>query len=121
MIHGVGVDIIEIDRVEKAIARWGRRFLEHIFTAEEIAYSQRHARPAQHFAARFAAKEAVFKAVGDDPHLAWKDIIISNDLRGKPQCRIVRSNFNKTVHISLSHGKDYAVANAVITTKPQSP
>jgi holo-[acyl-carrier protein] synthase len=118
MIHGVGVDIIEIARVEKAIARWGRRFLEHIFTEEEIAYSQRHARPAQHFAARFAAKEAVFKAVGDDPRLAWKDIVISNDPQGKPRCGIVRGNLNRTVHLSLSHGKDYAVASAVITAGP---
>lgn len=115
MIHGIGIDIIEIHRIEQAIARWGQRFLDHVFTPEEIAYARQHSRPAQHFAARFAAKEAVFKAVGDAPHLCWKDIVISHDRWGKPQCSIGCAGFTKTIHLTLSHGKDYAVANAVIT------
>ena len=68
-ILGTGIDIIEIDRIQKAIERWGDHFLTHVFTAEEIKYAKKNKFPAQHFAARFAAKEAVLKAVGDNGHL----------------------------------------------------
>jgi holo-[acyl-carrier protein] synthase len=115
MIHGIGIDIIEISRVEKAMNRWGRRFLDHVFTEEEICYAGGHARPAQHFAARFAAKEAVFKALGDERQLGWKDIMISHDPSGKPICAVRLEGFNKKIHLTLSHGKDYAVANALVT------
>lgn len=115
MIRGIGTDIIEIDRIDKAIARWGRDFLTHIFTNEEINYCQQFKRPAQHYAVRFAAKEAVYKAVGDNPKLTWKDIEIANDHHGRPHCRIRNHSLQGNVLISLSHSKYYAVANAFIT------
>ena len=62
MIIGVGVDIIEIDRIQKANDRWGEDFLKHIFNKEEIEYAQKKKFPTQHYAARFAAKEAIYKA-----------------------------------------------------------
>ena len=114
MILGTGIDIIEIDRIKKAIDRWGDHFTHHVFNEEEILYAQRHKNPYQHFAGRFAAKEAVFKAVGDQK-MGWKDLTITNDTDGKPTCRYSAQGFNKKIHISISHSKDYAVASAIVT------
>ena len=115
MIVGTGIDIIELDRIEKAIKRWGNHFLDRIFHKEEIAYARKHKNAIPHLAARFAAKEAVFKAVGDDPSLQWKDVKIINDKHGKPCCIFYKKNFKKKILISLSHTKKYAVASAIIT------
>ena len=117
MIIGNGVDIIEIDRIKKAIDRWGDHFIHHIFNKEEIEYVEKFKFPAQHYAVRFAAKEAVYKAVGDDPSLTWKDLTITNDQNGKPICQINRPDFQHKIHLSLSHSKYYAVANAIITSE----
>ena len=72
--------------------------------------------PNQHYAARFAAKEAVFKAFGNRPEITWKDIEVLNDDYGKPCCRFKEKKFNNKILISLSHSKNYAVANAIITS-----
>lgn len=115
MILGSGIDIIEIARIKKAVERWGDGFLKHIFNAEEIAYSSRQKNPYQHYAVRFAAKEAVFKAVGD-LKLTWKDVTITHDPDGKPVCIHHSNDFSKKILISLSHCKEYAVASAIVTT-----
>lgn len=115
MILGSGIDIIEIARIKKAVDRWGDDFLKHIFNPEEIAYCSRHKNPYQHYAARFAAKEAVFKAVGD-LKLTWKDVTITHDSDGKPICVHQSAQFTKKILISLSHCKDYAVASAIVTS-----
>ena len=116
MIIGTGIDIIEVARIEKAIERWGDNFLKHVFTDDEIAYAQNNKNPAQHFAARFAAKEAVFKAIGNDPDIHWKDIKVVNDSYGKPCCIFKDNHFKYKISISLSHTKNYAVANAIISS-----
>ncbi len=116
MIRGIGIDIIEIDRVQKAIDRWGEDFLKHIFNKEEIEYAKGRKFPTQHYAARFAAKEAVYKAFGDNKSLGWKDMTILNDENGKPYCRLKDKNFKDNILISISHTKNYAVANAIITS-----
>lgn len=116
IILGTGIDIIEIDRIAKAIKRWGDDFLNHIFTKEEIAYAQKHPLPYQHFAARFAAKEAVLKAFGDNSHIRWKDIKITNDKHGRPICVYKKKDFNKRILISISHARNYAAASAIITS-----
>ncbi len=115
MILGTGIDIIEIERVQKAIDKWGKDFLGHVFTKEEIAYAQKHKYPAQHFAARFAAKEAVLKAFGKNSHIHWKDIKITNDKYGRPLCFYGNKKFKKKILISISHTHVYAVASAIIT------
>lgn len=120
MILGTGVDIIEIERIDKAIDRWGDHFLQHVFLENEIAYARRHKSPSPHFAVRFAAKEAIFKAVGTNPDLSWKDIRISNDAHGRPQANILNQQFTDTIWLSLSHSKHYAVASAIITTSVPS-
>ena len=114
MITGTGIDIIEIDRIQKAIDRWGDGFLNYVFNKEEIQYALKHKFPTQHFAARFAAKEAIVKAIGENAHIGWKDITIHNDSNGTPYCKINKKKFNKKIFISLSHTKNYAVATAVI-------
>jgi len=115
-ILGTGVDIIEIDRIKQAIDRWGDHFLHHVFHKEEIAYARKHKFPMQHFAARFAAKEAVFKAIGNMKDLAWKDMKILNDRYGRPHVVFKRKGFRKKILISISHTKNYAVASAIITS-----
>jgi len=116
MIIGTGIDIIEIDRIQKAIDRWGEDFLKHIFNEEEIAYAKQRKFPTQHYAARFAAKEAIYKAFGSHKSLGWKDMTILNDEDGKPYCRLKNKPSNNIITISLSHTKNYAVANAIITS-----
>jgi holo-[acyl-carrier protein] synthase len=115
MILGTGIDIIEIGRIQKAVERWGDDFLKHIFNDEEINYSRRQKNPYQHYAVRFAAKEAVFKAVGD-PKMGWKNLTITHDPQGKPVCHYDAQGFTNKILISLSHSKDYAVASAIVTS-----
>ena len=115
MILGTGIDIIEIDRIKNAVDKWGDNFLDHVFNSEEIDYAKRSKFPEQHFAARFAAKEAVYKAIGDR-NIHWKDITILNDEDGKPHCKLNKPNFTKKILISISHTHKHAVANAIITT-----
>ena len=114
MILGTGIDIIEVNRIQKAVERWGEAFLQHVFTDDEIAYGRRHKFPYVHYAGRFAAKEAIFKAMGD-PKLSWKDVNIINDDNGKPVCYYTNNNFKNQILISISHCKNYAVASAIVT------
>lgn len=116
-IIGMGVDIIEVRRLRQAIEKWGRGFLTRVFTEEELENAKARSSLYQHLAGRFAAKEAVFKALGN-LGLNWKDVQIVNDKKGKPRCVILNGeDKNLDVHISISHIKNYAVANAVITKK----
>jgi len=118
MIIGTGVDITEVRRLRQAVEKFGAAFLNRIFTDEELDNAESRGSLYQHLAGRFAAKEAVFKALGD-PKLNWKDVQILNNKEGKPSCVILNGRGkNIDVHISISHVKNYAVANAVVTQKP---
>ena len=118
MILGTGVDITEVRRLRQAVEKWGQDFLSRIFTKEELENAKTRGSLYQHLAGRFAAKEAVFKALGDK-NLTWKDVEILNDKDGKPYCVLLNGKGRKMdVHISISHVKTYAVANAIITQKP---
>lgn len=120
MLAGLGVDLIEVGRIRKALDRWGERFIRRVFTAEEKLYSLRKAFPEQSFAARFAAKEAVLKALGTglSGGIGWKDVEIVNNRIGKPEVRlgskITRHTGERKVLISLSHTKELAVAFAIL-------
>jgi len=117
MIVGTGVDITEVKRLRQAIEKWGDSFLSRVFTKEELSNAKTRGSLYQHLAGRFAAKEAVFKALGD-AQLNWKDVQIFNDKEGKPYCNILNGRGKSlNVHISISHIKNYAVANAIITEK----
>ena len=108
----IGVDIVEIHRVAKQTRN--RRFLDRVFTPQEQSYCRARKNSAQHFAVRFAAKEAVWKAVGE-PKLSHHDIQIRNRFNGKPEVIFPKrfARLARAVSISLSHGHDYAVAMAI--------
>lgn len=117
MIVGTGVDITEVRRLRQAVEKWGDDFLHRVFTKEELENAKTRGSLYQHLAGRFAAKEAVFKALGDR-ELNWKDVQVLNDPEGKPYCVILNGRGGKIdVHISISHVKNYAVASAIITKK----
>lgn len=118
-IQGLGNDIIEVERVAKAIARHGQRFLDRIFTPEEQSYCLKHRESARHFAGRFAAKEAIVKSLGTgiSESVSWLDIQIKNNSHGKPEVifsdKIKRGFGNPHILISISHSHDYATAIAI--------
>ena len=117
MIIGTGVDITEVRRIRQAVEKWGDDFLKRVFTKTELENALTRVSFYQHLAGRFAAKEAIFKAVGNNG-LSWQDIQIHNDEQGKPICQFLNGKGKDiNVHISISHVKIYAVANAVILKK----
>ena len=117
-IVGIGIDITEVNRLRQAVQRWGDDFLKRIFTAKELENAKTRGNLYQHLAGRFAVKEAVFKALGNR-ELGWKDIQVFNDEEGKPKCVILDSlkSRNCEVIVSISHVKNYAVANAIVAKK----
>ncbi|MCK4248829.1 MAG: holo-ACP synthase [Candidatus Omnitrophica bacterium] len=123
MITGLGVDIIEVERLDSALRRWGDRFLKKIFTDRELNYALARKRPAQHLAARFAAKEAFFKAFsGDVGPVSWKSIEVVNDPLGQPGIhlcekikKLKKSKDIKEILLSVSHTKEHAVACCFLT------
>lgn len=125
MIFGTGVDIVEVFRLRDAIGKWGDNFLKKVFTEREISYSNSRRFSPQHFAARFAAKEAVMKAFGEPRKFtSWTDIEVLNDSEGKPAImfhgdalKLKRSKKVTDVIVSMSHSKNYAVANVILLGK----
>lgn len=116
-----GTDIIEIERIKKSIEEVGEKFLNRVFTKQEIQYCEsKKSQKYQHYAARFAAKEAAFKAISwkleDKYEISWKDIEIENDVQGRPKLNIVGVDLKdiEDIDLSLSHCKEYAVANVTV-------
>lgn len=122
MIFGIGTDIIEISRVAKSIQRLGQHFLDRLFTHREQEYCLKYKAAERHFAGRFAAKEAIAKALGTGmgDKVSWLDIEIVNDATGAPTVILsekVLAHFpGIKVHISISHNHETAVAFAMIET-----
>ena len=121
MVLGLGIDIIEIDRIKKSVEKYGDRFLNRVFTTEEINYCKSKFNKYQHYAARFAAKEAVYKALasGWKEGLRWKDIEIQNDASGMPSIN-TSGKLNSflsgetQLRISISHSENYVISVAII-------
>jgi holo-[acyl-carrier protein] synthase len=121
MVLGLGIDIIEIARVKKSIENYGDNFLNKVFTIEEIRYCNSKFNKYQHYAARFAAKEAVYKALasGWQEGLRWKDIEIQNDNSGMPSIKPSGKlkmflSENTQLRISISHSDNYVTSVAII-------
>lgn len=119
-----GTDIIEISRVEKSINNTNGRFIKDIYTKKEIEYCENRGQPKyQHYAARFAAKEALFKAISeflnDKYEVSWQNAQIINDENGKPHIEFIDVEFPQieSIDISISHSKEYAVAQVVVLCK----
>ena len=123
MILGVGMDIIEVSRVNGVYERYGERFLHRILRPAEIAYCLAYPRPGPHLAARFAAKEAIAKAFGTGlgKPLGWQDMEVLNRESGEPYVllqepglRLLASRGANRLHLSLSHTEHYAAAVAIL-------
>lgn len=116
----VGNDIIEVNRIKESIASLGEKFLNRVYTEKEIKYCENTKEMKyQHYAARFAAKEAIFKAISpllkDKFDISWRDIEILNNEQGRPYATILKENVKKVnIDISMSHIKEYAIATAVV-------
>ena len=119
-----GTDIIEIDRIKESIEGLGDNFINKIYTQCEIDYCESKKKMKfQHYAARFAAKEAIFKAISkileDKYSISWKDIEILNDENGRPFVNFIAKKYDKIadIDISISHCKTFAIANVIIIIK----
>lgn len=122
MILGTGIDMIEVERIEQTLKRQPERFLARVFTPGEIAYAESsESHRSRRLAARFAAKEATLKAFGLGlRHVKWTDMEVIRDELGKPALRltgqlavIAAERGVVRLHLSLSHCKEYAIAQVV--------
>ena len=122
-VLGTGIDIVETERIDQSLERFGARFLKRVFHPDEIAYCQSMKFPALHFAARFAAKEAISKAFGTGigKQLGWQDMEIRRKDSGEPHvvlhgkgAELARKRGVGQVLVSLSHCKAYSAANAIL-------
>jgi len=116
-----GTDIIEVERIKKSIERSGENFLKLIYTPDEIEYCEsKRMSKYYHYAGRFAAKEAIFKAVSgllkDKFDISWQNAQVINDETGNPKVEFKNIKFDriKNIDISISHCKEYAVATVII-------
>jgi holo-[acyl-carrier protein] synthase len=126
IVQGLGIDLVEVDRISSLMERTGETFKNRIFTAEEVAYCDSNANPAIHYAARWAAKEAVIKAwsgsrFAQRPKLTeaiYRDIEVITDMWGRPKVRLTGEIADHladvVIHVSLTHEGDTAAAVAIL-------
>jgi holo-[acyl-carrier protein] synthase len=123
MVHGIGIDIIKIERFEHSLERWGDQLRARLFTPRELSSCQNKAQPGKHLALRFAAKEAFLKALGMGMFqgIAWKEMEIINDIRGRPHMsltgeaeKICQEKGIKEIFVSISHEAEYGVAHVLL-------
>ena len=122
MIVGIGIDVVEIARIRRLRERWQDRFLQRVFTEAELAYALRRHDPAQHLAARFAAKEATLKALGTGLSMGvrWREMEVRRP-RGQAPCltlsgrtaELADARGIRRLHVSLSHDAGLAVAQVL--------
>ena len=126
MIVGTGIDIVEVPRVAAAIERFGTRFTQRIFTADEIRYCQSKQNASERFAARFAAKEAALKAIGTGWRrgVTWTDIEVRREPGGRPSLALTGKAAEyadrlgaKRASLSLSHTKEHAIASVILESE----
>lgn len=122
MIIGTGIDIIEVERMKKALDAWGERFLKRVFTQRELDYVNTKKFPCENLAARFACKESVLKAFGDTRKgIRLKSIEVLNDAKGKPEIvlhgeakEFASKNRLDKIIVTMSHTRNYAVSNVIL-------
>ena len=122
-VLGIGVDLTQMPRMRRVVARWDERFLQRVFTEHEIAYCRRRRDPIPHLAARFAAKEATLKALGTGLRMGvnWRELEVRRERGQAPtmvlsgRCReIAESKGGRRVLLSLTHDGDDAMAQAML-------
>ena len=125
MIYGIGVDLVDIKRMQKVLERWGDRFVARVFTEAEAALCRQRGNPSSSFATRFAAKEAFAKAIGLGMRqgVRWRDIEVFHHPGGKPDLRLhgkssdlCREKAIQGFHLSLSDEGGFAIAMVVLET-----
>jgi holo-[acyl-carrier protein] synthase len=123
MIVGTGIDITEVDRIEASIQRFGRRFLERIFTPAEIRYCESKANKAERYAGRFAAKEAAMKAIGTgwSRGVTWQDVEVTRAPGGRPTlsfhrkaAEYFRQLGGDRAQLSITHTRGLAMAQVIL-------
>jgi len=121
MIYGIGIDIVKIGRMKAVVDKWGNRFLGKVFTQNEISYCYKKRTPYLSLSVRFAAKEALIKAIGSEVPVSLTDIEVTNADTGKPILKMsnklqdfLASKQIKSAHLSLSHEHDYGVACVIL-------
>jgi holo-[acyl-carrier protein] synthase len=129
-VKGIGVDLAVISRIRQIVERWDERFLQRVFTEEEIAFCRRRRDPIQHFAVRFAAKEAALKALGTGLSMGvrWRELEVRRErgeaptmvLSGRSR-EIARSRGGDRMLVSLTHDGDYAMAQAMLIADGPDP
>jgi holo-[acyl-carrier protein] synthase len=130
MIVGVGHDVFDVARMDAELRKQGASLRDELFTPDEVAYCEGKRYPARHFAARFAAKEAVFKALGVDPAKGqrWREVEIRNEATGQPRVLLhgdarglARDRRVDAVLLSLTHTAELAAATVVLESRePQT-
>ena len=123
MILGIGTDLCEISRIERALGRWGERFAERVLVESELERFRRHTKPAAYLAKRFAAKEAFSKALGTGIHypVNWHNVWVENARSGKPSLKyspalsaLLDQRGIASVHLSLTDETGMACAFVVV-------
>lgn len=126
MIYGIGIDLVENDRLARIIDKWGSKFLCRVFSEDEIKYCEKHVQRAIHYGARFAAKESFLKALGLGLGMGVKltDIEVIHDNKGKPDLalwgeagRQIKNRGIDKVHLSLTHTGNFATAIVLLEKK----
>ena len=115
-MYDIGTDIIEVDRIRELIKKYDQRFLNKVFTDNEIIYCMKRRDPSIHFAGKFSAKEAIKKAISSsycDILLPLNEINIKNDKKGRPFMENSKID-SKFINISISHTNDYAISFAIL-------
>jgi holo-[acyl-carrier protein] synthase len=122
-IVGIGIDLVSIERLRAVLDRYGSRFVERVLTADERSYCERHQDPAPQVAARFAAKEAVLKALGIGlaRGIRWQDVEVRRDGQGPPRIHLSGRAAEEAatlgvdrIHLSISHDHGTAVAMVIL-------
>lgn len=125
-LYGIGIDVVEVDRIKSSLSEFGEQFLNRIFTETEQEYCEKQKNRELSYAARFAAKEAIAKAFGTGigKSIGWRDMEITRKESGEPGValhgragELAKSLHVSEVKISLTHAQHYAAANAVILVK----
>lgn len=121
MIYGIGIDIVKVQRIRDADEKWGRKFFEKILTENEIAYCYERKDPYPSLSVRFAAKEALIKAIGSEISVNMQEIEVLNSSNGRPSITVkgrLDEFFKKkgigNCHLSLSHEKEFGIASVVL-------
>lgn len=130
MVIGIGIDIVEIARIRQLMARWQDRFVRRVFTETELEYALRRHDPAQHLAARFAAKEATLKALGTGLSMGvrWREMEVRRARGERPRlalsgrtAELGEARGVRRLHVSLTHDGGLAVAQVLAEGEGGSP